>query len=81
MKRLIVIIFIIFGVFLTFSLYKTYAYDTSVVEETPSTTDLEYTFKIGNSSIKQITVDSGETKYYDVVLGNPNPAKISYGIY
>ena len=81
MKKLIVIIFIIFGAFLTFSLYRTFAYDTSVVEETPSTTDLEYTFKIGNSSIKQITVDSGETKYYDVVLGNPNPAKISYSIY
>ena len=81
MKRLIVIIFIVFGAFLTFSLYRTFAYDTSVVEETPSTTDLEYTFKIGNSSIKQITVDSGETKYYDVVLGNPNPAKISYGVY
>ena len=70
-----------FGAFLSFSLYRTYAYDTSVVEETPSTTDLEYTFKIGNSSIKQITVDSGETKYYDIVLGNPNPAKISYSIY
>ena len=81
MKRLIVIIFIIFRAFLSFSLYRTFAYDTSVVEETPSTTDLEYTFKIGNSSIKQITVDSGETKYYDVVLGNPNPAKISYSIY
>ena len=81
MKRLIVIIFILFGVFLSFSLYRTFAYDTSVVEETPSTTDLEYTFKIGNSSIKQITVDSGEIKYYDVVLGNPNPAKISYSIY
>ncbi len=81
MKRLVVIIFIIFGAFLTFSLYRTFAYDTSVVEEIPSTTDLEYTFKIGNSSIKQITVDSGETKYYDVVLGNPNPAKISYSIY
>ena len=81
MKKIIVIIFIIFGAFLTFSLYRTFAYDTSVVEETPSTTDLEYTFKIGNSSIKQITIDSGETKYYDVVLGNPNPAKISYSIY
>ena len=81
MKRLVIVIFIIFGAFLTFSLYRTFAYDTSVVEETPSTTDLEYTFKIGNSSIKQITVDSGETKYYDVVLGNPNPAKISYGVY
>ena len=81
MKRLIVIIFTVFGAFLTFSLYRTFAYDTSVVEETPSTTDLEYTFKIGNSSIKQITVDTGETKYYDVVLGNPNPAQISYGVY
>ena len=81
MKRLIVIVFIIFGVFLTFSLYRTFAYDTSVVEETPSTTDLEYTFKIGNSSIKQITVDSGETRYYDIVLGNPNNAKISYSVY
>lgn len=81
MKRLVIVIFIIFASFLTFSLYKTFAYDTSVVEETPSTTDLEYTFKIGNSSIKQITVDSGETKYYDVVLGNPNLAKISYGVY
>ena len=66
---------------MSFSLYRTFAYDTSVVVGTPSTTDLEYTFKIGNSSIKQITVDSGETKYYDVVLGNPNPAKISYSIY
>ena len=81
MKKLIVILFIIFGSFLTFSLYRTFAYDTSVVEEVPSTTDLEYTFKIGNSSIKQITVDSGETKYYDIVLGNPNNAKISYSIY
>ena len=81
MKRLIVIVFIIFGAFLTFSLYRTFAYDTSVVEEVPSTTDLEYTFKIGNSSIKQITVDSGETKYYDIVLGNPNNAKISYSVY
>ena len=81
MKRLIVIVFIIFGAFLTLCLYRTYAYDTSVVEEVPSTTDLEYTFKIGNSSIKQITVDSGETRYYDIVLGNPNNAKISYGVY
>ena len=81
MKRLVIVIFIIFGAFLTFSLYRTFAYDTSIVEETPSTTDLEYTFKIGNSSIKQITIDSGETKYYDVVLGNPNPAKINYGVY
>ena len=81
MKKLIVILFIIFGAFLTFSLYRTFAYDTSVVEEVPSTTDLEYTFKIGNSSIKQITVDSGETRYYDIVLSNPNNAKISYSIY
>ena len=81
MKRLVVIVFIIFGAFLTFSLYRTFAYDTSVVEEVPSTTDLEYTFKIGNSSIKQITVDSGETRYYDIVLGNPNNAKISYSVY
>ena len=81
MKKLIVIIFIVFGAFLTFSLYRTFAYDTSVVEEVPSTTDLEYTFKIGNSSIKQITVDSGETRYYDIVLGNPNNAKISYSVY
>ena len=81
MKKLIVIVFIIFGAFLTLCLYRTYAYDTSVVEEVPSTTNLEYTFKIGNSSIKQITVDSGETRYYDIVLGNPNNAKISYSIY
>ena len=81
MKKLIVIVFIVFGSFLTFSLYRTFAYDTSVVEEVPSTTDLEYTFKIGNSSIKQITVDSGETRYYDIVLGNPNNAKISYSVY
>ena len=81
MKKLIVIVFIIFGAFLTLCLYKTFAYDTSVVEEVPSTTDLEYTFKIGNSSIKQRTVDSGETRYYDIVLGNPNNAKISYSVY
>ena len=81
MKKLIIIVFIIFGAFLTLCLYRTFAYDTSVVEEVPSTTDLEYTFKIGNSSIKQITVDSGETKYYDIVLGNPNNAKISYSVY
>ena len=81
MKRLVIVIFIIFASFLTFSLYRTFAYDTSAVEKTPSTTDLEYTFKIGNSSIKQITVDSGETRYYDIVLGNPNNAKISYSVY
>ena len=72
---------IVLGAFTTFFLYRTYAYDTSVVEETPTTTDKAYTFKIGNSSIKQITVDSGETKYYDIVLSNPNNAKISYSVY
>ena len=81
MKRLIVIVFIVFGSFLTLCLYRTYAYNTTVVEDTPTTTDLEYTFKIGNSSIKEITISSGETKYYDVVMGNPNNAKISYSIY
>ena len=72
---------IVLGAFTTFFLYRTYAYDTSVVEETPTTTDKAYTFKIGNSSIKQIQVDSGETKYFDIVLSNPNNAKISYSIY
>ena len=81
LKRLVIVIFIMFGAFLSFSLYRTFAYDTSVVEEVPSTTDLEYTFKIGNSSIKQIQVDAGETKYFDIVLGNPNNAKISYSVY
>ena len=81
MKRLIVIVFIVFGSFLTLCLYRTYAYNTTVVEDTPTTTDLEYAFKIGNSSIKEITINSGETRYYDVVMGNPNNAKISYSIY
>ena len=72
---------IVLGAFTTFFLYRTYAYDTSVVEETPTTTDKAYTFKIGNSSIKQIQVDAGETKYFDIVLSNPNNAKISYSIY
>ena len=80
-KRISVILLIILGVFISFSLYRTYAYNTTVVEDTPTTTDLEYTFKIGNSSIKEITINSGETKYYDVVMGNPNNAKISYSIY
>ena len=72
---------IVLGAFTTFFLYRTYAYDTSVVEDTPTTTDKAYTFKIGNSSIKQIQVDAGETKYFDIVLSNPNNAKISYSIY
>ena len=53
LKRLVIVIFIMFGAFLSFSLYRTFAYDTSVVEETPSTTDLEYTFKIGNSVLNR----------------------------
>ena len=72
---------IVFGAFTTFFLYRTYAYDTSVVEDTPTTTDKAYTFKIGNSSIKQIKLETGETKYFDIVLSNPNNAKISYSIY
>ena len=72
---------IVLGAFTTFFLYRTYAYDTSVVEDTPTSTDKAYTFKIGNSSIKQIQVDAGETKYFDIVLSNPNNAKISYSIY
>ena len=72
---------IVLGAFTTFFLYRTYAYDTSVVEETPTTTDKAYTFKIGNSSIKQIKLETGETKYFDIVLSNPNNAKISYSIY
>ena len=72
---------IVLGAFTTFFLYRTYAYDTSVVEDTPTSTDKSYTFKIGNSSIKQIQVDAGETKYFDIVLSNPNNAKISYSIY
>ena len=72
---------IVLGAFTTFFLYRTYAYDTSVVEDTPTSTDKAYTFKIGNSSIKQIKLETGETKYFDIVLSNPNNAKISYSIY
>ena len=80
-KKIIIVMLIVLGAFTTFFLYRTYAYDTSVVEDTPTTTDKAYTFKIGNSSIKQIQVDAGETKYCDIVLSNPNNAKISYSIY
>ena len=80
-KKIIIVMLIVLGAFTTFFLYRTYAYDTSVVEDTPTTTDKAYTFKIGNSSIKQIQVDAGETKYFDIVLSNPNNAKISYSIY
>ena len=80
-KKIIIVMLIVLGAFTTFFLYRTYAYDTSVVEETPTTTDKAYTFKIGNSSIKQIKLETGETKYFDIVLSNPNNAKISYSIY
>ena len=80
-KKIIIVMLIVLGAFTTFFLYRTYAYDTSVVEDTPTSTDKAYTFKIGNSSIKQIQVDVGETKYFDIVLSNPNNAKISYSIY
>ena len=80
-KKIIIVMLIVLGAFTTFFLYRTYAYDTSVVEDTPTSTDKAYTFKIGNSSIKQIQVDAGETKYFDIVLSNPNNAKISYSIY
>ena len=80
-KKLIIVMLIVLGAFTTFFLYRTYAYDTSVVEDTPTTTDKAYTFKIGNSSIKQIKLETGETKYFDIVLSNPNNAKISYSIY
>ena len=80
-KRVVIVVIIIFTAFMTFALYRTLAYDTSVVENNPSTTDLDYTFTIGDSSIKQLQVGVNETKYYDVVMYNPNPAKISYVIY
>ena len=80
-KKIIIVMLIVLGAFTTFFLYRTYAYDTSVVEETPTSTDKAYTFKIGNSSIKQIKLETGETKYFDIVLSNPNNAKISYSIY
>ena len=80
-KKIIIVMLIVLGAFTTFFLYRTYAYDTSVVEDTPTTTDKAYTFKIGNSSIKQIKLETGETKYFDIVLSNPNNAKISYSIY
>ena len=80
-KRVVIVLLIVLTSFTVFALYRTLAYDTSVVENTPSTTDLDYTFQIGNSSIKQLVVEPNETRYYDVVMYNPNPAKISYGIY
>ena len=80
-KRVVIVLLIVLTSFTVFALYRTLAYDTSVVENTLSTTDLDYTFQIGNSSIKQLVVEPNETRYYDVVMYNPNPAKISYVIY
>ena len=80
-KRVVIALLIVLTSFTVFALYRTLAYDTSVVENAPSTTDLDYTFQIGNSSIKQLVVEPNETRYYDVVMYNPNPAKISYVIY
>ena len=79
-KSIVAILMMIFS-FSIISLYSTYAFNNEVLPLSDSVSDYNLIYSISEKSNKQITVNSGETKFIDVSLTNTYGNTVRYGMF
>ena len=80
-KSVIIVLFIMLLIVSGVSIYSTFAFDEDVSELDNSNADYNLIYSIKNSSDKQVSVASKETKYVDILLQNTYSSTVKYGMY
>ena len=78
-KELIIITVLTFLIALT-GLFATYAIDTSLSYNDTTEYDMSLSFDLSSSTNKQVTIQAGKTKFFDIDVKNSNSGTIKYGI-
>ena len=78
-KELIIITILTFLIALT-GLFATYAIDTSLSYNDTTEYDMSLNFDLSASTNKQVTIQAGKTKFFDIDVKNSNNGTIKYGI-
>ena len=79
MKKNIIIVISGILLLIMLSLFYTYAINVSM-EQVDGNADLTYNINLSNPTSTIITVEPGETKYFDIVVTNTNDGAINYGL-
>ena len=78
-KELIIVTVLTFLIALT-GLFATYAIDTSLSYNDTTEYDMSLSFDLSASTNKQVTIQAGKTKFFDIDVKNSNSGTIKYGI-
>ena len=79
-KKKIIILSVIVILIGIASILSTYALDITMTKGTSSNYDMSLTFDISGNVNKELSVEAGKTKTFDIVVNNPYTDTIIYGI-
>lgn len=80
-KSIYIILFIMLFTVGILSLYTTFAYDEESTKFDESKANYNLIYSLKDTSNKQISVTSKETKYVDIMLNNTYNSTVKYGMY
>ena len=79
-KKKIIILSVIVILIGIASILSTYALDITMTKGTSSNYDMSLTFDISGNVNKELSVEAGKTKTFDIVVNNPYTDTITYGL-
>ena len=79
-KKKIIILSVIVILIGIASILTTYALDITMTKGTSSNYDMSLTFDISGNVNKELSVEAGKTKTFDIVVNNPYTDTITYGL-
>ena len=79
-KKKIIILSVIVILIGIASILTTYALDITMTKGTSTNYDMSLTFDISGNVNKELSVEAGKTKTFDIVVNNPYTDTITYGI-
>lgn len=80
-KSIYLILFIMLFTVSILSIYSTFAYDEEVERLDDSTANYNLIYSLKETTNKQLSVASNETKYVDITLNNTYKSTVKYGMY
>ena len=79
-KKRIVFILIVIILSIVAGLYTTYALDVFLNEARSSNYDMSLNFDLTNDLNRQMTIEAGKTKVFDIEIINPYNDSVKYGV-
>jgi len=79
-KKIIILVSIIAILISIIGLYTTYAINVKTEQTTPNQYDMAFNFELSENVTRQLTVETGKTKVFDIDITNPYEDTVRYGV-